>query len=761
MSAYADIRRDLSAFADDDEEIIISADGTVVMSRGGMLYEFKLRLTDAGAWSVLHNGVDLPYRRFLARDLGRLDVLAERIRSKRHGVPGFVDGPGELESVGSEARLGAATELLDTECRDAPPFASRVLFVTADAGQGKTALLREYQARVAEEFAAGQSPFLFWHVDLQGRQLLRLSEALMGDLGELRVSGLWMPAVVTLLRHRLLVLAIDGFDELAAEQGSTDALGALAMLVRDMGDSGTIIAASRRSFFDTDDYLRRVGQFQRSGVGECEFNQLALRPWRPAEARALLSMVGPDGASLQDPDKVFEDMRQELGADDHPMLTRPFLLSQVKRALLTYDVEPREFLRGMEDPLKGVGDLIRRFVEREVSEKWKQKDTGEPFLSSDQHLRLLADVAEEMLRSQRAYLDLEIIDAITTLLLDEWVIPEGRRQQIIEMVRMHALLIPVNEDFSVRGFEHPEFRDWFTAYSLAQHLIATDGGPTSALRSLLSTAVITDTTARYAAGMIQNRWTVAHRLAAEFEELSESEWRPTYLQQNLGTIVPFLVDDLSIQERLTIDARLVYGSLVFERSRLRNVEISRGLFVNASFREVDWADVVLRNCDLGDLTVSDARFERVAFVDCRLGSLGVIENGDEHREYSPIRIRALLQRLGIAAEIGESPPGDPDDQAVSPSETDLRREVTKLLRIFRRTTIVAESLIRQKFGAGAQHVIGNVMPLLEQWEIVEPREWRGAGNQHAWVLAHGLEEILGSDGHPDARFSDFWSFVDE
>ncbi len=53
-----------------------------------------------------------------------------------------------------------------------------------------------------------------------------------------------MPAVLRLMRQRSIVLAIDGFDELAAEQGSADALGALAMLVRDLQGRGVVIAAS-------------------------------------------------------------------------------------------------------------------------------------------------------------------------------------------------------------------------------------------------------------------------------------------------------------------------------------------------------------------------------------------------------------------------------------------------------------------------------------------------------------------------------------
>lgn len=86
-------------------------------------------------------------------------------------------------------------------------------------------------------------------MDLQGRQLLRLREALAGDLDDLRVVGLYMQSIIRLIRYGYIILAIDGFDELAAEQGSTDALGALAHLVSTLKDSGAIIAASRRTFF--------------------------------------------------------------------------------------------------------------------------------------------------------------------------------------------------------------------------------------------------------------------------------------------------------------------------------------------------------------------------------------------------------------------------------------------------------------------------------------------------------------------------------
>src|SRR5690606_8788609 len=88
-----------------------------------------------------------------------------------------------------------------------------------------------------------------------------------------------IPGLIRLLQYRLLVLAVDGFDELAAERGSTDALGALALLVRQVEGSGTIVAASRRTCFDSRDYLKRTGMLRAAVSSDCEFHQIDLLNW--------------------------------------------------------------------------------------------------------------------------------------------------------------------------------------------------------------------------------------------------------------------------------------------------------------------------------------------------------------------------------------------------------------------------------------------------------------------------------------------------
>lgn len=70
----------------------------------------------------------------------------------------------------------------------------------------------------------------------------------MYEIGVLRLSGLYYNSIITLIRNGLIVLAIDGFDELAAEIGGEKVLGSLTNLVTELDGQGTIIAASRRTF---------------------------------------------------------------------------------------------------------------------------------------------------------------------------------------------------------------------------------------------------------------------------------------------------------------------------------------------------------------------------------------------------------------------------------------------------------------------------------------------------------------------------------
>jgi hypothetical protein len=759
MTDLERIASDLAAFADDDEEVALDPTGSFMLVRNGT--DVSGRLIDDAERGLLVevDGQRQTYGRFLTHHLGRLDVFAERLLAKRSAPSTFIDGPGHLDSARGDPEEGSALDLLTKECQEGSPFATRVTFLTADAGHGKTILLRQHQHQQAQAFVSGRSNYLFWHVDLQGRQLVRLSEALMGDLGDLRMTGLWMPAILKLIQRRSIVLAIDGFDELAAEQGSTDALGALAMLVQQLSGHGVVVAASRRTFFDTEDYLARAGLLRRSVAGACEFDQIALKPWGETEVRTFFQRFESSGKRINDPEATRATLLRELGGDaSHPMLTRPFLVSQLARALVLYDTTPADFVRGMDDPLKGVAALVEAFVEREVASKWIHRESGEPYLTVEQHMHLLASVAEEMYQAQKDRLSLDIVETIAALLFEEWGIETERRLKAMQMVRMHVLLtVPPDGSASSRSFDHSEFKDYFVAYSLRRHLDeAASGQQLQGLSQFLNTAQLSDATARYVCAMLDLDEEHAARLVGALAKLGRDEWRPTFLHTNIGTILPFIVDGRTFTDPLVFDGRAVFSSLIFEGKSLHGLRIHDSTFLNASFVGVSMDDVQFLRCAFGEPTIDlNSDLRSVLLDDCELSGVRVVRGTEEvTREFAPTRVRQALVEAGFMFQEADELP------FIEAEETALHKLVRRTLRMFQRTTIINERGLRQRFSGDFNYVLGEVMPLLERHAIVERREWHGSGTQGVWALTCALDEVLaGDEPVPQGPHSDFWSDI--
>jgi hypothetical protein len=762
MKTMDEIRADISAFADDEHDVIVESSGATLFVRGGKTIQCRFFQGEDGTWRVEVEDTIVSYRKFLAHHLAQLEILAQRLVAKRPAPTIFINCDARLESVSGDRRTADALELLNLECSNTPPFASRIVFITADAGHGKTWLLREYQAKQSQRFLDGQSPFVFWHVDLQGRQLLRLSEAVMGDLGDLRVSGVWMASVVRLLRHKLIVLAIDGFDELAAEQGDKDALGALALLVREMGDSGTVVAASRRTFFDSEEYIKRSRLFRSSAAGACEFDEIRLLPWARREGVGLLRDTRDDGRGFPDPEGTYNDILLQVGGEtSHPIVTTPFLLSSVVSGLLRYGETPAEFLTPAQS-MEAVDKVVRSFVEREVALKWKSRETGEPYLTQEQHFELLENVADEMWTGQTSRLPVDAVELVSTLLLDKWGIPEERKRQVLSMVKMHVLLtIPPGSEGDQRSFHHPEFRDFFVAAALSGHIRdAVASGRTDKLGRFLSVGPLPDAVARYVCASINDKGFDHQSVVRVLSELVDREWRPTYLQANVGTLLPSLLSGHDNDRVVQVTAKVVYSSVVFERTRLVNVEFRGGSFVRTTFRDVDWTNVRFVNCSLAEAGFArESRFVGVVLEDCQLSGVRICEQGEEvEREYSPIRMAELLSSVGI--RVVENAQPAPAAVAIPPATGEFSRLVHRVLKTFRRTTILSEPLVETRFHADHAAVFDDVIPLMLKHRILRHVPGKGAGKAKCWALEWSLEDVLRADGGEGERSQlDFWADV--
>jgi len=759
-----DIKNDILAFADDDSDVLFESNGDVIFYKNGNLQTCQITTNSDGNRIVTYQGEQFAYRTFIARKLANLELFARKIIEKRKTIEAFVDSPAILKSVHIETRNTALT-LLGQECDNFLEFGSKISLITADAGHGKSALLKQYQYLQADRYLKNQSPYLFWHIDLQGRDLVRLPEAIMFDLGELRLPGLYYSSVINLIQKRYIILAIDGFDELAAEIGGMNAVSSLANFINEMQGQGTLIAASRRTFFDTHDYLKRTSLLKSNVPHDIIFNELKLKDWTKKEVVEYFT-----NCAFDEPEKIYDCVVAELHDENHPILTRPFLLTKLATAIEGDKELIPLFFSKTSRPEQGVSQIVEAFTMREV-DKWKERDskTGKPYLSFDQHIRFLSEIANAMWESKRDYVTVEEIEHYAALLLSDWGIDETIKPIVMNMVKSHAFLIPVNESkFEARKFDHEEFKNYFLARSLAELIeTAPKNSNYYRLKQFLYIDQLPDSVGMYCFNYVKDLPTHIHTIIQIFKRLIDEEYKPTYLQMNIGTLFPFMIDKIPFEESITFDSKVTYTSLVFENKNLKNITFESGTFINISLRDTCLENVHFINCSFNEVKIeitSSNCFKNVSLKDYQVNSIVLLHDGDvKEVAYSPERIKELLIQSGIKVQ-EEQPEPEGTLKDLLEEKSEFKKTLNRFLLKFNKMTIQYEkSILDEKhFGINSSMVIDEIIPLAHSYgiiEVIENKHTRQAQSK-AWRLVVPIEELLKYDGVIESnKLSKFWNEV--
>ncbi|APZ47801.1 hypothetical protein BW723_16520 [Polaribacter reichenbachii] len=754
MERLKRIKNDLQSFADTEEDVIIQPDGQVLFTRLGKDYELKINDIDESLY-INFEGRNIKYQDFISKEIAQLDIFATRLIQKRKNIEPFIEGPSNLITPWSTTN-GIAIKQLQKECDEALLSGTKITFITADAGHGKSALLKEFQIIQANRFLKGESNYLFWHVDLQGRDLVRLAEAIMYDLGELRIRGLYYSSILTLIKNRNIILAIDGFDELAAEIGGESALGSLSSLVKEMDGRGTLIAASRRTFFNTQDYLKRT-EFLKGYISHnCFFYELKVLNWRKENATEYISYF------CNDQEKIYSHLIENFKDESHPILARPFLLSKIVQLIDSSDEENslKELLDEMNKDKEGVTTIVESFIKREV-QKWKDRDkvTGQPYLNFNQHLSFLATIAKEMWESQKDYISIDEIELYGTMLIDDWDIEESLRATIIRMLHSHALLVPISiGSEQLRKFDHEEFKNFFLGKSLGNLIKELS---LRKLKKFLFLGQLPDSVPRYMLNTLKKN--DIKKYLDLFQEIIDKEWKPTHIQSNVGTIIPYLIDNNTTDDILSFSGKVTYSSLGFENKFINNVVIKNGNFINISLKNVKLKNVIFDNCSFNeikfDLTSSNV-FEEVIISNSNIDSIQIINN-DEIIEtaYSPIRIKDLLHKRGIRSTTEK-------EILVIKKHSVFKTLVNKFLSKYHRTILQYESNWKEHsiYGSSTKMIIEDVIPFLLENEIIsefDNKNIKQSGSK-AYRLNYDLKDLLKADSDSNEnKLKEFWDKVNK
>jgi hypothetical protein len=749
----SELKRILLAFVNEPGELDVRQ-GRIVAQIQDELIDVRL-VTDSesGDLAVEDNGTSYKPRAWILRRVARLDLLADRVLSYTSETPAFIVPSGLLRADLTSASADREIEVEDVaQClggllASPTPATTSVLYLTSDAGEGKTTLITQLARRQAEECKSRRSNWLLVPIALGGKTFLRFDDVVIGTLSNrFRFNRYYFDGFLELVKLGAIVPAFDGFEEMFVEGHSGEAVSALGSLIESLDSSGSILVAARKAFFEITSFRTQARLFDAIGDKSASFARLKINRWKkPQFIQYVNRRKWPQA------DELFDAFSSRLGAT-HPMLSRAFLVKRlvdlaqdagtIENLIAELGVTPQDYFF----------KFVETLVEREAKLKWLDKtgDAAQPLLTLPEHHELLAAIAREMWQSSSNALRLDVIDVV----VDMFAEPKRRGptfvRQIRERIRNHSLLSTDSGRGSLLEFDHDEFRRFYLGEAVGRALSDSSHAD---LLSILSIDRLSNDTCDQAVGHVIRMTDDRLKCVSVVLEVARSSSAVSFARENCGALlVRLLSGGINAKMRVRLDS-IVFPLDSLSGRTLNNVEFSSCRFEPTSVSGSKFADVMFRSCEFERFdTEPEDSFAGVTFFDCRISSLR-IEAGESARVmYGPNEIFSELAGLRAILTISDGP-----QAAVSVGQPDDRIDaVEKFLRIFLRTTHVNEDKIRAKFGKQGTPFVEDILPELVRAGIVEQIEYRGRGlPQGRYKLSVPMRAVQDSLSSSRGSFDEF------
>lgn len=686
MDILTDIKRDISAFADRLSPVELDP-SFVYWEMEGREYTAELIQAPGRAMpDVKIDGVSMSYDAFLAGPhMANLHRFAQFI-SKTMPPPRYYVAT--RASAGDEVDSGAADQLVAQLATESLPFGStRIALVQGEAGSGKTMALRHMTLVRAQQYLTSQTSPLFFYIDVQGRALSRLDDAMARDLQDLR-SRFSYSAVPPLVRRGLLVPVIDGFDELLGSGGYDEAFSSLAALIAQLDGCGSVVASARSAFFDYQNFRENAERFSQDGKLSYEVASVRIDPWTDTEAEELVTKKTRDPVVL----RKFRNMREQMAVENKKLLRKPFYVSQITNHFMNGgDIATDDII---------LDRLVQSFIEREHA-KLNNQD-GRPLLSLEGHRELLVQLSQEMWWLETRALDVATVAAWAELIVEELDVPPEDARQIVRRVSSYAFLTTVDTGKKTLRFEHEVFYSYFLAERLKRCI---DGEPRE-LRRFLNRSVLDDTLTDQTVSLYRGDVHACSRAVDSICSVLSGGLTEGIARQNGGRLVARLM-----REGGSLRSGTTLRNLYFNQEGFGSAELVRPRFYNCQFAGVDltrtqmstpyFEDCLLDlvKVDLAKTRFRDAQPELATMV----SGLAILESDGEgeivaesQRDfYAPQEISMLLRQMGMKQPSGPVVPAQ--SRYTEAQEKRVRLIERFLHKMDRRFYVSQEDLARFPF----------------------------------------------------------------
>lgn len=757
-----EFKRILAAFADEPSDVDVRLGKVVAQIRDDLIdVSIKYSSGPDQSLQVVENDQQYPARVWLLNRVARLPQLADRIIASNKVPPEttarspFVVPYGALSPDLSSADdndiiVTDVVESLLDRATNTLPGATSVLYVTSDAGEGKTTVINRAALQQAQRFKAKKVSSLIVPIPLGGRTFLTFDDAVIAALvNKLRFNYLYFDAFIELVRMGALIPAFDGYEEMLVEGTKNEAVSALGNLVQSLDSAGSIFIAARKAFFEYLSFKTQARLFDAIGDRSASFSRLSIARWNKDQFCEYGRL-----RAIANPLSTYETVAARLGAD-HPLLTRAVLVRRL------FDVTSEQSDQGALVELLGTNPhdyfytFVDAIVKREASEKWLSRVTGdvsEPLLSIEEHHELLSLIAQEMWQSSSASLRHDVLDVLVD------IFAEGKKKgalatrQIKERLKQHSLLAADASKGAALGFDHEDFQNFYVGESLGRLLAEA---VRSDLQAFLSVNLLSSATIEQAVQYLLRHGADLRRTGEALAQINASEAGFSFCKENCGVLSLRIVECVSEGEgALTLD------SMFFSSDALSGRHLSRVIFhschfqptalINSSFSSVRFQDCEFERLELDSRNRS---FESCEFVSCRIDSVVIIP-GDEY-SFEPAQIDMWLRMVGatiLGNVIKEDVTSDSPDQRLKLLE--------RFLRIFLRNTQIDEDVVRIRLGNGAApRFFDDVLPALIDCGVLEELTWKGRGVQRRFKLMRPMSDVSDALEQASGSFDKFLSAI--
>lgn len=329
---------------------------------------------------------------------------------------------------------------------------SEILLIDGPAGIGKSTLIEQLALRRAERYRNVADPLIL-HVKSRGRVLSNLQDLMAFSLQTLRLH-ITYDQIPILVKHGLVILAIDGFDELGDPNGYELAWAQVNDLVSSVRGKGLLILAGRDTFIGRDRLIKNVKSIRPNIDAVTE---LALDAPTPFQAKQWLSR------KAQWSEASFDLPAISVLLDQGSYALRPVFLR-----LLRDQVRPRDIKVRSEPDLTEM--LISAMIVREATKFGTAVEAAMTLSGVESFLRsFLREVAREMADSQA-----ESMDATALTWAAEAALGDDYSEEIASLVKNRSQVIAFLSEDDRSGhlrFSHVQIMNYF----LSQVTIETVG----------------------------------------------------------------------------------------------------------------------------------------------------------------------------------------------------------------------------------------------------------------------------------------------